>query len=419
MNNHQPWLKAMQNGGLGEARAKALLLERFWVLERSVDIQGADYLIQRRLTENNFLDKEPPKLGVVQVKFIQDGKTYISIDKNYVCDENDHPYNEFFLLVFSGSEDEATSHLLTATEIVKTFSKKEQKGKIIFKIAGSKILNSSNYLIKNKSIALGKIEHALINASFISNRRFLGSTNYIKISPEQIDHDLLLPLDNGYADFQKEFYDNKKKLQGTLFDIEDVVEAMNKMLASTDPEEAYEIYNDQISYHIGSGLGTTLSFSIDFFEDEDFLTAVKNHKQRLSVIRDKGLESPFFCLMADYKKSIIQQISKLVFKKSDKIKVIARYCPETLGELSVLVSRTNDEYDEVPKINITKLGYQEIIYNPYSWFELTAYEIKKTNKDESCSTVEILEKNHWKYVRTFQVAVEKHLLGEDLVSPWM
>lgn len=44
-----PWIKSMENGALGEARARAFLMERFWVLERSVDVEDADFLIQRRL----------------------------------------------------------------------------------------------------------------------------------------------------------------------------------------------------------------------------------------------------------------------------------------------------------------------------------------------------------------------------------
>jgi hypothetical protein len=50
----------MEHGAIGEARAKAFLLDRFWVLERSVDIHGADYLIQRQIRQSNFLDREPP-----------------------------------------------------------------------------------------------------------------------------------------------------------------------------------------------------------------------------------------------------------------------------------------------------------------------------------------------------------------------
>jgi hypothetical protein len=58
MTEAAPWLKAMENGALGEARARAFLMERFWVLERSVDVEGADYLVQRRLTRANFMDRD-------------------------------------------------------------------------------------------------------------------------------------------------------------------------------------------------------------------------------------------------------------------------------------------------------------------------------------------------------------------------
>lgn len=78
------WIKRAENGAIGEARARAFLLERFWLLERSIDKDGADYLIQRRLTEDNFLSRDPPRLGVVQVKFVQDEKNRC-IHKNRLC----------------------------------------------------------------------------------------------------------------------------------------------------------------------------------------------------------------------------------------------------------------------------------------------------------------------------------------------
>src|SRR5438045_3430379 len=120
MSETPGWLKSMEHGAIGESRARAFLLNRFWVLERSVDIQGADYLIQRRLTEANFLDQDPPRLGIVQVKFIQDASTNISIKKHYVLDRRGIPHEEFFLLVFNGREDEERMFLLSAEEIVKT-----------------------------------------------------------------------------------------------------------------------------------------------------------------------------------------------------------------------------------------------------------------------------------------------------------
>lgn len=51
MTEATPWLKAMENGGLGEARVKAFLMDRLWGLECSVDVEGADYLVQRRLRD--------------------------------------------------------------------------------------------------------------------------------------------------------------------------------------------------------------------------------------------------------------------------------------------------------------------------------------------------------------------------------
>src|SRR5688572_27324800 len=121
MSDPPAWLKRAEHGSLGEARARSFLLERFWVLERSIDKDGADYLIQRRLTNENFLDREPPRLGVVQVKFIQDGNTAIHIPAEYIRDKDGRPYSEFFLLVHTGNEDNQRQFLLTARQIVEDF----------------------------------------------------------------------------------------------------------------------------------------------------------------------------------------------------------------------------------------------------------------------------------------------------------
>ncbi len=63
-------MKNVDNGTIGEIRTKAFLIDRFWILERSIDIHGADYIIQRKLSEKNLLDRIPPRFGVVQVKFM-------------------------------------------------------------------------------------------------------------------------------------------------------------------------------------------------------------------------------------------------------------------------------------------------------------------------------------------------------------
>lgn len=105
MNDFPPWLKSMQNGTIGEARARAFLVDRFWILERSVDIHGIDFIIQRRLHAREILDANPPRFGVVQCKFSQDEKTSHRVPKRFVLDEEDQPRMEAFVLLHTGDED--------------------------------------------------------------------------------------------------------------------------------------------------------------------------------------------------------------------------------------------------------------------------------------------------------------------------
>jgi hypothetical protein len=127
-NQYPAWMKAMQNGAIGEARAKAFLLDRFWVLERSIDIDGADFIIQRRINSKNLLDREAPRLGVVQVKYFGTPSTQHFIHREYVIDENNDPRNEFFLLCFMGDEESARSFLILAKDIVEYFPKTSKNG---------------------------------------------------------------------------------------------------------------------------------------------------------------------------------------------------------------------------------------------------------------------------------------------------
>ena len=131
------WLKAMQNGALGEARAKAFLMDRFWILERSVDIDGADLIIQRRLTNQNLLDKNPPKLGFVQVKFFESEKTTQYIPEAYIIDEEGNLRDEFFLLCHTGFEENAQIFFLTAEMIKSDFGIIEKSGIRKYSLAGS------------------------------------------------------------------------------------------------------------------------------------------------------------------------------------------------------------------------------------------------------------------------------------------
>ncbi len=97
-----PWLKRMENGAIGESRTKSFLLDRFWVLERSVDIEGADFLIQRKLFRDELFNKTPSVLGIVQVKFYDSENT--SHYKYFL--DNSEPRKDFFAIFNTGKEDD-------------------------------------------------------------------------------------------------------------------------------------------------------------------------------------------------------------------------------------------------------------------------------------------------------------------------
>jgi hypothetical protein len=265
MTDIPPWLKSMEHGALGESRARAFLLQRFWVLSRSVDVDGADYLIQRRLTGATFLDLEAPRLGVVQVKFIQDGGTAIKIPQSYVVDSAGKPYGEFFLLACSGKEDDQQMFLLTAKDIAAEFekairTKKDGSETPVFSIGGKAFLALANFKVVRESLKLDKIEHALSRADLSDNRRFLFRSGYVKPEKDHIDHDYLLPLENGWGDIKSEFYKNKMQLRSTMFQLEELLEAAGKIIVSTDPDDAIRIYEDDIAPHIGGGRATRQAY---------------------------------------------------------------------------------------------------------------------------------------------------------------
>jgi hypothetical protein len=406
MSDSAPWLKAMENGGLGEARARAFLMERFWVLERSVDVEGADYLIQRRLTATNFLDAEPPRLGVVQVKFIQDGNTYIKVPKDYITDRHGTPYGEFFLLVFTGREDDRRSFLLSSSDMLKEFDEIDVEGRTMVRLRGAKLVSSSNYEITQRKSALDRIEHALKNADFFANRRFIGGTRYVKLSADQIDHDLTKPSDNGWVDIQKSFFKGKKKLQSTLFDVEEIAEALSKIIRATDPIEARRIYEEDVEQYVGrGGLGDEIAVRFEFF-DEDFFSAVENHRARLAKLKELGVEGGYFKLIETYNATVLGKVLKLARDPELRaIKISVTYDEKTLQDAAIQVVAATISGRE-PTILMSEKGSQTIVVQiPDKMHELGGEEKEV-----------ILKKNLWQLRRPFQGELDKVYLGEDLLA---
>lgn len=409
------WMKRSENGSLGEARARSFLLERFWVLERSIDKDGADYLIQRRLTEDNFLSRDPPRLGVVQVKFIQDEGTAVYLAPEYVCDKEGRAHTEFFLLVHTGSEDKQRQFLISAKQITEDFELSTLgSGKKKYYLPGSAILKNSKYEVINKGRALDTIEHALRNANFMRNRVYFGASQYVKVEMNHIDSDFLVPIDNGYCDIDKEFYEQKKKLQSTLFDLEEVTEAIGKILRSTDPIEAYGIFEESIQQYIGSGgYGSQLCFSVDFFGDDDFVAAATNHKERLKKIRELNIEDDYLQLLDEFEKQVLEWVlTNEAWKSEDILKVTSHYDESRLKNLRLKFEVSEPSTHKFPAIIKSMPGHHVILFKPANFKN-------SWNKLKDATPEEIVSKNSWQIRRVFQREVDAHLLGEDLVSPWM
>lgn len=166
------WLIIMENGSIGEARTKALLLDRFWVLERSVDIEGADFIVQCRLNTHR-LDSGQALLGLVQAKFLQDSETTIFVNPDYVFDENTQARDAFFLIAHTGVEDDQHMYFLDAREIINDFDRVSADSKtnaLKYRLPG-KMLLSDKYKLPRSQI-LARIEGALAAADRAKNTTF-------------------------------------------------------------------------------------------------------------------------------------------------------------------------------------------------------------------------------------------------------
>lgn len=175
-------------------------------------------------------------------------------------------------MVHTGREDEEKQFLLSARDIASSCPLGAGEYEGLYKLTGKRLIKGGEFEITSKKRALDRIEHALKNADFFKNRTFIGTSNYLKLTPDQIEHEFLLPLENSYGDIQRVFYEEEKKLQRTLLDLEEVTEAMGRILRSTDPQEAFEIFESEVQIHIGNGgSGDHITMGCRAFRDEDFL----------------------------------------------------------------------------------------------------------------------------------------------------
>jgi len=379
--DHPPWLKAMENGSIGEARSKAFLLDRFWVLERSVDIDGADFIIQRRLTQKTLLDREAPRLGIVQAKFFGHPATAHHVHTQYVLDERHNTRDEFFLLCHFGDEENPQMFMLGARDIRDNFSTVEVSGIKKFKIAYGDLYGGSKFNVSSKRNALDRIERQLQVADFIKNRNFLSAmlpnaaTDLTAILPLYRE-----PIDNWWGDLAVSFSKLKKTARKAMLDVEEAHEQLSRLTAEIDPLEAEKILED-LAYACRDGRG---NWSIPLPSDldaDDFFTVCREHKYMVDRLNAEGLLDSFLRIKDQLRRNIFAFLKPMFpFDKNLVHHFVLKFNPRTLDVESIDseavgaaeffgVSDVKNKYghvevgDEIAKIISAQPGRIE-----YRWF---------------------------------------------------
>lgn len=350
--NTPTWLKIMQNGAIGEARARAFLIDRFWILERSVDIDGADFIIQRKVTRQNLLDRNPPRLGVVQVKFFESNKTAQYIPKVYIIDDEGKSRDEFFILCHTGNEDNLKTFFITAKEILENFEITIKDGIEKFRLSGYKILDTDRYLISSNKNTLDRIENHLKLADFTKNRKFISW----KLPSSEVDTDAIKtefkePLDNWWGEIPKEFKTLKESAHSTMVYIEDIYNNLKKVTEEIDPIKVFE-YIHEIKSECCDGYGNWKIKLPDDLYNENFETVCHQHLEKVNYLKNKGLLDKFISLKELLKKDISDYVCKnLPIGPNTVLSIFIDFSTKdfTINSITYKLTEAND-YWKVPNL---------------------------------------------------------------------
>jgi hypothetical protein len=186
------------NGKQGEDRTRALLGKRFFVLERSVDVEGADFLVQTQHDTIEQLRQEKDKisiLGIIQSKYFENNNEVL-IHRHYVEDK-DGVISEFFAILHTDVLEEEHTYFFDAQDILDSWviternSGKTPSSYYRFKI--TKKRKYSRYLNLPKSEILQKIEDGIIKSEQYRNNSYINKILEKESSPISVYNKGLSP----------------------------------------------------------------------------------------------------------------------------------------------------------------------------------------------------------------------------------
>ncbi|PYC03757.1 hypothetical protein DMX09_16595 [Pseudomonas protegens] len=171
------------NGSIGEQKTSALLLKRFWVLKRTPDVDGADFLVQFPQTDLESIRAAAGGIqcfGIVQSKYFQK-KNPVRIQKHYVLDQQ-VPRCEFFCLIHS-QDDQGNdlTYFFSAKEIVQCF---EDRGdNYVFSV--TKKRTYEKYRNLSSQVIFNSIENGMYEADVANNKVYINKIYERIVMPTQ------------------------------------------------------------------------------------------------------------------------------------------------------------------------------------------------------------------------------------------
>jgi len=359
----------MQNGALGEARTKAFLANRFWVLERSVDVQGADFLIQRNVLNQSVLDQHPPRFGIIQAKFVKSERTELRIPAEYLLRRDSEPVEEFFLIVCTGYGDAERMFLLSAADIAARFKATTREGREVYASPAAALISGSNFEISGaRDTALERIDNALLAADYSRNRSYLYGLGFGGPSPAPLEADYLLPIEHYHGSIPEYFDRLKRSATTALYSLEEAAAPLNTIIESSDPFVIAKAV-EEVSYLLNAEGRLSLDGGQDIYVEE-MMPAVRDHKALLERARAADVLGAFLALLEKARTEFGRFVTANAGKPPAAVHLSTRYDQRTLrlesltvwGEDRQCSGADDGEYAQCRVIS-TWPGHQELCLN--------------------------------------------------------
>lgn len=177
------------NGSIGESQTMAILLNKFWVLKRTPDVDGADFLVQsghQSLRELRDSNSQIKIFGIVQSKYFE-GKNSVKIHKQYVLDGED-PREEFFCIFHSKDKDgNGVHYFFKATDVFESMRSSKCGKFFVFKLTKNR--SYEEYKNIKTSVILNEIEKGMTSVAAEKNKEYINRLFNIIITPTQHHYD--------------------------------------------------------------------------------------------------------------------------------------------------------------------------------------------------------------------------------------